>query len=290
MTPARPQGTASQGEATNSTGNAVRPVVLLTGASRGIGAATVELLVSAGADVALLARDADALADVARRADPSGKHSFCLPADVADLDAAPDMIDQVLQRFGRLDGLVNNAAVMNPLGMTGSVDVLAYERLLRVNVLAPLALFQAALPALRAASGRVVNVVSVAATMPVPGAGAYGVSKAALTQLTRVIATEEANVTAVALDPGPTDTDMMADVRSRPESMPPEWAARYRRMKDEGMLNAPDVPARAMAWLALNADRDLTGRVLTCQDREVAEPALASFGEAADYRPPPPPE
>ena len=202
------------------------PTAIITGASRGLGLALARelahrhwrLIIDARGERAL-GRAANELGRVAR--------VVAIPGDVTDawhreaLVAAAD---------GPIDVLVNNASALglSPLPALADYDSAELERVYRVNVHAPLALVQAALPHMPA-GGRIVNVSSDAATEPYPGWGGYGSSKAALEQLTAILATEQPDLRVYAVDPGDMRTQMHQeafpdeDISDRPapeESVP----------------------------------------------------------------------
>jgi NAD(P)-dependent dehydrogenase (short-subunit alcohol dehydrogenase family) len=195
------------------------PVGIVTGASRGLGRALTRALVSRGWIVVVDARDARALAE-AWEAEPN---VLAIPGDVtieshlrALVEAAGESIDLV----------VNNASALGPSPQPAlaeyPLDVL--RRVYDVNVLAPLALVQLALPRL-SAGARILNVTSDAAVEPYEGWGGYGSSKAALEQLTAILGTEHTEVRIYAVDPGDMRTQMQQeafpgeDISDRP---PPE--------------------------------------------------------------------
>jgi NAD(P)-dependent dehydrogenase (short-subunit alcohol dehydrogenase family) len=170
-------------------------VALVTGASRGIGAATATALAAAGCAVACAARStADApqrtpgtLDDTVAGIAALGGEALAVPTNLAVPDEVESMVDRTVERFGRLDYLVNNAAVT----FVGDLDIPRhrYELVMAVNVTAPLVAMQRAVPHLRAGGGgAIVNVSSVAALAPYPGLMAYGMSKAALERATLDVA------------------------------------------------------------------------------------------------------
>ena len=157
-------------------------VVIVTGASSGIGAATARLLHAAGAHPVLAARRADRLADLADELDGA----LAVPTDVTDRAAVGRLITDTLDRYGRIDGLVNNAGVSlhRPLDR---LDLDEFRRVLDLNVVSVLALNQAVLPTMRVqGSGRIVNVSSGTTRMVLPGVGAYASTKSALNMLSAV--------------------------------------------------------------------------------------------------------
>jgi NAD(P)-dependent dehydrogenase (short-subunit alcohol dehydrogenase family) len=219
---------------------------LITGGSRGLGRALAGALVDRGWRVIIDGRDAQHLASAARQlgAEP-------IVGDVAD------PVHRVALRAavgGRLDLLVNNASVLGPSPQPAlaeyPMDVL--EEVYRVNTFAPLALVQALLPALRATGGRIVNVSSDAAVEAYPGWGGYGSSKAALDQLSAVLAAEHPELRVYAVDPGDMNTDLHQlafpgeDISDRPgpESVVPALLELLETELPSGRYRAADlVPA-----------------------------------------------
>jgi NAD(P)-dependent dehydrogenase (short-subunit alcohol dehydrogenase family) len=192
-----------------------------TGGSRGLGAALVRELNARGWRLVLDGRDADRLR-AAAGALPHPDLVTALPGDVAD----PAHRDALATAVGdRLDLLVNNASDLgpSPLPRLADLPLPAFERVLAVNLVAPLALVQRLLPALRGAHGRVLDVSSDAAVEAYEGWGGYGASKAALDQLTAVLGAENPDLRIYAVDPGDMNTDMHQaafpgeDISDRPD-------------------------------------------------------------------------
>ncbi len=172
-------------------------VALVTGASRGVGAAIAVALAEAGARVACAARStADApqrtpgtLDDTVARVHAAGSEGVAVPTNLAAPDEVAAMVERTVAAFGRLDVLVNNAAIT----FVGDLDIplRRHELVMAVNLTAPLVACQAAAPHLRAAGGgRILNVSSVAALLPIPGLMSYGISKIGLEHLTVDLARE----------------------------------------------------------------------------------------------------
>ena len=191
-----------------------QPTVLLTGAGRGLGLALARALLSGGWHVVVDARRAGHLAAALPGA-------VVVPGDVTD----PVHRDALAAAVSRLDLLVNNASDLGPSPLPRLADVphAAVRGVYETNVLAPLALTQLLLPLLRASHGTVLNVSSDAAVEAYPGWGAYGSSKAALDQLSAVLAAEEPELAVYAVDPGDMRTEMHQaafpgeDISDRPE-------------------------------------------------------------------------
>lgn len=191
----------------------MRRTAIITGASRGLGRALAERLAADGWNLVVDARDAADL-DRARAAiDAAGPGSVvALAGDVDDPVHVAALVAAAVAQ-GRLELVVNNAGTLGPsplprLAWLRSWDL---ERTLRTNVVAPLRLVQASLPHLRAARGAVVNITSDAAVEGYEGWGGYGASKAALEQLSRVLAAEEPGLRVWWVDPGDMRTRMHQD-------------------------------------------------------------------------------
>ncbi len=168
-----------------------RPVALITGAGRRVGAVTARALHAAGYDLALHYRrsadDAQALADELEQQRPGS--TLLLQAELAELPALSRMIEQLLVHYGRLDALVNNASAFYPTPL-GAATAQQWNELFASNAQAPFFLSQAAIPALREAHGSIVNMIDIYAERPLAGHALYCMAKAALAAMTRSLALE----------------------------------------------------------------------------------------------------
>ena len=198
------------------------PVAIVTGASRGFGRAAAHALADRGWSLVLDARGEPALRETAA-ALPAGR-TVAIAGDVGDPGHRAALV-QAAEQLGGLDLLVNNASELGPSPQPalGDWPVEELVRLFAVNVFAPLALIQAALPLLVARQGRIVNVSSDAGVEAYAGWGGYGSSKAALDQLSKVLAVEQPALRVYAFDPGDMRTEMHQrafpgeDISDRPE-------------------------------------------------------------------------
>jgi NAD(P)-dependent dehydrogenase (short-subunit alcohol dehydrogenase family) len=225
---------------------------LITGASRGLGHALATALAGRGWRLVLDGRDAHRLTAAAEGLPHSGLVT-AVPGDVAD----PRHRAALAEAVGpRLDLLVNNASELGPSPLPGLADLTPeeFQRILAVNTVAPLALVRAVLPALRSARGTVVSISSDAAVEAYAGWGGYGASKAALDQLTAVLAVEHPELRVFAVDPGDMATDMHQaafpgeDISDRPapETVVPALLALVDGGLPSGRYRAADVvPAGA---------------------------------------------
>ncbi len=188
------------------------PVALITGASRGLGLEIARLSARRKMPLILTARGAAALEEATNEVSALTE-VLALPGDVADAAHAARLVRAGLERFGRIDALVNNASSIGPSPMP-ALDAYPQEALAevyRVNVLAPLHLAQLVLPGMRErGEGAIVNVTSDAGVQAYPGWGGYGSSKAALEHLSRVLAAEleGSGIRVYIVDPGDMNTQM----------------------------------------------------------------------------------
>ncbi|MGW8186240.1 MAG: SDR family NAD(P)-dependent oxidoreductase [Desulfobacterales bacterium] len=256
-----------------------KPVAIVTGASRGVGAAAARWLAGAGTAVTLIARSQKELRHEAEAIDRSGGDCIFVTGDVSDPSFCRSAVEKTLARFHRLDALVNNAGIVEPLARAAEASPADWHYNIEVNLLGPAYMSMAAIPELRGRGGRIVNVSSGAAYHVIAAASAYCAAKAALNQFSRVLAAEEPDLTVIAVRPGVVNTRMQELLRSEGSvKMPPEQADFYRDLKTAGRLEPPQVPARAIAWLALHAPREWSGDFMSYDDPQIAEPALATFG------------
>ncbi|WP_322802347.1 SDR family NAD(P)-dependent oxidoreductase [Thermoflexus sp.] len=227
-------------------------VALITGASRGIGRAIAQAYVQEGADVVLCARDAEALVAAAREIERlrEGAQVIARPCDVTRPDQVAALMAVLGERFGRLDVLVNNAAILGPRLPIAEYPLEAWREVLEVNVTGMFLVTQAALPLLRRSSGgSIINLSSGVGRRGRARWGAYAVSKGAVEIFTQVLAEELApeGIRVNAVNPGPTRT------RMRAQAYPEE---------DPLSLPAPEEITSLFVYLASDESRGITGQSL----------------------------
>jgi 3-oxoacyl-[acyl-carrier protein] reductase len=233
-------------------------VIIVTGASRGIGAAAAAALATAGATVVLTARDGKLTEQVARSIGGAASAHTC---DVSDYAAFETLVADTKARFGRLDALINNAGVIDPIASIADSDPAAWARNVTINLTGAYHAIRAVLPGMLAAGGgTIVNVSSGAAIRPLEGWSAYCSAKAGLHMLTRAIALETAGkgIRVFGFQPGTTDTDMQVLIRAsgvNPVSQIP-------REK----LTPVALPARSIVYLCTSAADDLNGQEFSLND------------------------
>lgn len=218
-------------------------VTLVIGASVGLGAAIAEALAARGAAVALAARRRDAVDALAAKINAGGGQAIGLTCDVSDRAAVQAAVAATLARFGRIDHLINNAGVIEPIGRFLDTDPAEWARLIDINLTGAMYACHAALPHVLAQKGVIVNISSGAGHRPLEGWSAYCTSKAGLVMLTRALALEygEQGLRIYGFAPGTVLTDMQRKIRAtgiNPVSQLPIEA-----------LQPAEKPAGIVAWL-----------------------------------------
>jgi len=227
---------------------------LVTGASRGIGAAIARRFAEDGADVVLSARSADALEGLAKEIRDLGVRAVAVTADMTDRESLRVLVERVGEEFGGLDVLVNNAGVLPEAKQAESHDWDDWDAAIGLNLSAPWYLACRARELMGTGGGVVVNNASTAAYYPSRGLVAYNVSKSALVMLTRVLALEWARdgVRVVGVAPGKIDTDLVQPIL--------RWAEKGGRpLNPMGRLGTDREVADLVAFLVSDRAAYLTG-------------------------------
>ena len=236
-------------------------VVVITGASRGIGAAAVRAFVAAGARVAALARNE---AQVAELAAELGPDVMALGCDVADWTSLQAAISAVTARFGRIDVLVNNAGVIEPIARLADADTAAWGKSIDINLKGVFHGMKAVLPRMRAqGAGTIITVSSGAATNPLEGWSAYCAGKAGALMLTRAAHLEEGpqGIRILGLSPGTVATDMQVKIKASGVNSVSQI--------DFATHIPADWPARALVWMCGPEADDWLGRDISLRDESV---------------------
>lgn len=244
-------------------------VAIVTGGSRGLGLAASEWLVQAGAAVTMVARSEEQVLAEAKRLGKGTGRAWGLAADVSDSAQMEEAVATTVERFGRLDIIVNNAGLIWPIDEVGEADPDEWAYNIHVNLVGPFNVIHAALPTMiEQKYGRIVNVSSGLSQLPYAGLSAYSAAKAGLDQFTRILALEvkEVGITVNALYPGIVDTDMQADIRSVDTTDSVLDLSMFHEAQESKRLLSPSVAARQIYWLVGPWSRQRTGEIFTYRD------------------------
>ena len=235
--------------------------VLITGASRGIGADTARWFTRAGANVALLARGADEIFELAASI---GSKATAIPCDVSDYNAVSAAVSQTVEQFGGLDVLIGNAGVIEPIVHLADADPEAWSRVIDINLKGVFYGMHAALPVMRAAGGgTILTVSSGAAHGPVEAWSHYCASKAGAAMLTRCLDKEngQSGIRAMGLSPGTVATQMQREIKAsgiNPVSQL-DWSDHI----------PADWPARALLWMCSSDADPWIGQEISLRDESI---------------------
>jgi NAD(P)-dependent dehydrogenase (short-subunit alcohol dehydrogenase family) len=252
-------------------------VALVTGGGRGIGAATATLLAEQGAAVAVAARTEDEVVSVAAEIKARGGSAVPLVVDVADEDSVASGFEKARAELGPVTILVNNAGTPGVPLPVAATEVAEWRRVFEINATGAFLCAREALPQMAAGNwGRIVNVSSAASRHPLAGMAAYGASKAALDQLTRVLALEGEpyNIVTTGVYPGVVDTRMQEESRSfGPGLIGTQLHRMFQGYRDFGMLRPPEKPADLISYLCTPAADRLNGHIIRLEQLEALKGA-----------------
>lgn len=244
-------------------------VAFVTGASRGIGAATAVALARRGFLPVLAVRNPQAAEEAAAQVRMAGSDCLIVLCDVADCASVHDAVARTLQVHGRLDAVINNAGQVDPIGHLADTDPARWAHALTANLTGAYHVLHETLPALIQTHGAVVNLSTGAAHTPREGWSAYCSAKAGLAMLTRCVAHEYGSrgVFACGLQPGLVDTAMQDRIRG-------SGMNEISRVPKE-KLAPPSHSADVVAWLADARPADLAGQDLSVNDEQLVARAQA---------------
>jgi len=243
----------------NSTLELTGKVALITGASKGIGEAMARLFAAKGATVVINSRKQEELDQVAESIRATGTVCTAIAANTGNIASCKEMIEQVLQQHGKIDILVNNAATNPVFGPIAETEEWAYDKIMQVNVKAPLELSKLVYPIMKAnGGGSIINVSSVAGLISDYGLGLYAISKAALNMLTKVTAKEwgKDGIRVNAICPGWIKTKF-SEARWQDE----KWVKQLEKTLPAGRMGTVEEIAMLALFLASDASGYCTGAV-----------------------------
>ena len=234
---------------------------LITGASRGIGAAAARAFAAAGANVALVARSRESIAELAGEI---GEKALAIPCDVSRYWEVEQAVGAAIQTFGRIDVVINNAGVIDPMGALAQSDPETWGKTIDINLKGVMHGMRAALgPMIAQGSGTIITVSSGAAHNPLEGWSAYCASKAGAFMLTQVADRENRGkgLRIMGLSPGTVATDMQREIKQSgvgpvaqldwSAHIPPEWAA------------------QALVWMCTSEADPWLGRDVSLREDEI---------------------
>lgn len=254
---------------TNTRPDPATRVALVTGAGRGIGAASAVALAQRGIACVLAVRRPDAARDVADAVARLGVACRVETCNVGDYASVEHCIANTLAAWGRLDIVINNAGQVEPQALLAQSDPAEWARAITVNLVGPYNVIRAALPELLQRKGVIINVSTGAAHAPRDGWSAYCCSKAGLYMLSRAVLNEygKQGLSVYSVQPGLVATEMQVRIRAA-------GVNEVSRVPLES-LAPPERSAGVIAWLAAASPRDLMGQDLTLKDPALLERARA---------------
>lgn len=239
-------------------------VALITGAGRGIGRAMALAFAREGARLAITARTVSELEETAAQIRRLGGECLAVAADVSQRTDVFRLVNELVQRFGPIDVLVNNAGTQGPIGPLAENDTDSWVRAFQVNVFGAFYFIKAVLPDMMVRrEGKIINVSGGGATAPRPHFSAYGASKTAILRLTETLAEEVRafNIQVNAIAPGPVNTRMLQEILEAGEAAGPELELAQQRQAGRGV--PAELAARLAVFLASGASGSLTGKLIS---------------------------
>lgn len=235
--------------------------VVITGASRGIGAEAAQVFAAGGANVVLLARSGDAIGALAAEL---GGNALALPCDVADYAAVEGAMKQAVDRFGRIDVLINNAGVIEPISHLSKADPEEWGQVIDINLKGVFNGMRTVLPMMIAqGGGDILTISSGAAHGPVEAWSHYCASKAAVNMLTQCVHKEngEDGIRAIGLSPGTVATQMQREIKASGVNLISEL--------DWDVHIPADWPARALLWMCGEDADEYCGQEISLRDEGI---------------------
>ena len=254
-------------------------VAIITGGAGGIGSATAELMAARGARVAIADINLESARQLAERV---GEAAFAVELDLVSEESITTCVNDVVKKFGRIDILHNNAAAVGGLanldGSLHDMQAAVWDRTFAVNCRGTMLMTREALPHLIESRGAIVNTVSALGMQGHVRQTAYAATKAALIQLTRSVATTYGprGVRCNAVAPGLILTEITA------KEFPAHWRANVENETPLGTVGAPEDIAEAVAFLASDAARNITGQTLVSDGGvSMHVPGFSAYAQAA---------
>lgn len=243
-------------------------VILVTGCSRGIGRSVAEVILNTSQDAVVygIARSEAPLEELKHK---YGDRFFYVAGDVTDRAVLSKLVDNAIQDQGRIDSVVANAGVIEPIQNVRDIDVDQWKKLFDINYFSIVYLVSITIKHLEKTQGNIVFVSSDASDTYFECLGAYGSSKAALNHFATTVARDQNSVKALSIAPGIVDTDMQGVLRGN-NAMPEEALKSFESLKSEKKLEDSSISATVYANLALNGiPEEVNGKYLSYNDESL---------------------
>jgi len=238
-------------------------VAIITGAGKGLGRASAVEMAREGAYLVILSRTSPEIEETSRMIEEAGGEVLPLKADISRATDVEEAVDKALSRFGTVDILMNNAAVIGPVRPLYEVDEKDWDMCMDINVKGYYLFSKAVIPhMIRQKRGKIINLTSGLGVMAMPLFGGYSIAKAGVIHLTKILAEElkPHNIQVNGLDPGVMDTKMQEDLRNLgPEVLGDAIYAEFSGYKEKGILKPPERVAKLAVFLASEESNSITG-------------------------------
>lgn len=242
-------------------------IAIITGAGRGLGKASAMEMAMQGASLIISSRTLSELKQTADEIKALGATVISLKTDVSKSKDIEKVVSVSLSHFGRIDILMNNAAIIGPIKPLFRIEEREWQKILDINLTAVLLFSRAVIPHMvKQRGGKIINVTSGLGEMVMPLFGAYSITKAGLIHLTKIMAEElkEYNIQVNGLDPGIMDTRMQEELRGLgPEILGEKTYRDFLAMKQMSQLKPPEKVARLTLFLASEESDSINGEIGT---------------------------
>lgn len=240
-------------------------IAVVTGAGRGVGSAIAFEFAKEGADLVVVSRTISEVIETAKQVETLGRQALAVKVDVSKWEDVNNMVSLTLQKFGKIDVLVNNAGILGPVGTLAENDVNQWIETINVNLIGTFLCCRAVLPSMiKQHQGKIINLSGGGAVYPRPRFSAYAASKAAVIRLTETLAEEakKFNVQVNAIAPGAVDTRLHEQILAAGEAAGEKALVESRKVKEEGGTSL-ELPAKLAVFLASDESNGLTGRLIS---------------------------
>ena len=240
-------------------------VAIITGSGRGLGRACAQAFSREGASVVILSRTPEEITGTATAIENEGGTVLAIRADVSNSGEVDEVVAETMSVFGRIDILMNNAAILGPPRVFLEINPEDWEQTMDINLKGVFLFSRAVIPQMKKqGAGKIINVTSGLAEIVMPPFGAYSVSKAGVNHVTRIMAEElrTFNIQVNALDPGIMDTIMQEKIRQLgPDIMSEAMAEQFETFHTDGHLKNPEDIASLAVFLASDESDLITGEI-----------------------------